>query len=114
MTIQCPKCKADNPNTQSFCGNCGSELTPVKETPIPTQTIEAPREELTTGSTFAGRYQIIEELGRGGMGRVYKATDTKISEKVALKLIKPEIASDKRTLERFSNELRIARKIVHR
>jgi serine/threonine protein kinase/Tfp pilus assembly protein PilF len=80
----------------------------------PTQTLEIPREELTTGSTFAGRYQIIEELGRGGMGRVYKATDTKIKEKVALKLIKPEIASDKKTLERFGNELRIARKITHK
>jgi serine/threonine protein kinase/Tfp pilus assembly protein PilF len=48
------------------------------------------------------------------MGRVYKATDTKINEKVALKLIKPEIASDKKTLERFANELKIARKIVHK
>jgi serine/threonine protein kinase len=80
----------------------------------PTKTLEVPKEELTTGSTFAGRYQIIEELGRGGMGRVYKATDTKINEKVAVKLIKPEIASDKKTLERFGNELRIARKITHK
>jgi len=48
------------------------------------------------------------------MGRVYKAVDTKIKEKVALNLIKPEIASDKKTLERFGNELRIARKIVHK
>jgi serine/threonine protein kinase/Tfp pilus assembly protein PilF len=80
----------------------------------PTKTLEAPKEALTTGSTFAGRYQIIEELGQGGMGRVYKATDTKINEKVALKLIMPEIASDKKTLERFGNELRIARKITHK
>jgi serine/threonine protein kinase/Tfp pilus assembly protein PilF len=48
------------------------------------------------------------------MGRVYKATDTKINEKVALKLIKPEISSDKKTIERFGNELKIARKIVHK
>ena len=66
------------------------------------------------GSVFAGRYQIIEELGGGGMGRVYRALDTKIKEKVALKLIKPEIASDKETIERFRNELSLARKIVHR
>ncbi|MGB7296996.1 MAG: protein kinase [Candidatus Aminicenantales bacterium] len=73
-----------------------------------------PVHELSTGSTFAGRYQIIEELGKGGMGRVYKVFDTDIKEKVALKLLKPEIASDKETIERFSNELKYARKISHR
>jgi serine/threonine protein kinase/tetratricopeptide (TPR) repeat protein len=114
MTIKCPKCDFDNQEDTLFCGKCGTKFDSEEEKPIPTQTIEAPREELTTGSTFAGRYQIIEELGRGGMGRVYKATDTKIKEKVALKLIKPEIASDKKTLERFGNELRIARRITHK
>jgi serine/threonine protein kinase/Tfp pilus assembly protein PilF len=114
MTTTCPKCLHVNLDTQRFCGDCGTQLTPREEVPVPTKTIEVPKEELTTGSTFAGRYQIIEELGRGGMGRVYKATDTKINEKIALKLIKPEIASEKKTLERFNNELRIARKIVHK
>ena len=114
MTIQCPKCKAENPDTKQFCGDCGTQLIPVKEIPPYTETLEAPKEELTTGSTFAGRYQIIEELGKGGMGRVYKATDTKIKEKIALKLIKPEIAKDKKTIERFSNELRLSRKIRHK
>jgi len=114
MTIQCPKCKAQNSDTQSFCGNCGTQLILAKETPVPTQTIEAPKEELTTGSTFAGRYQIIEELGRGGMGKVYKAQDTEVKDKIALKLIRPEISSDKKTIERFQNELKLARKISHR
>ena len=67
-----------------------------------TETLQTPVRELTTGSTFAGRYQVIEELGTGGMGRVYKVFDTKIKEKVALKLIKPEVASDKETIERFA------------
>jgi len=48
------------------------------------------------------------------MGKVYKAFATKIKDKVALKLIRPEIASDRETLERFGNELRLARKISHR
>jgi serine/threonine protein kinase/Tfp pilus assembly protein PilF len=69
---------------------------------------------LTTGSTFGDRYQIIEELGKGGMGKVYSVLDKKLKEEIALKLIKPEIASDKKTVERFSNELKIARKIGHK
>jgi len=81
---------------------------------LPTETLQAPIHELTGGSTFAGRYQIIEELGKGGMGRVYKVLDTKINEKIALKLIKPEVALDRETIERFSNELKLARKIRHK
>jgi serine/threonine protein kinase/tetratricopeptide (TPR) repeat protein len=80
----------------------------------PTKTIEAPREELTTGTLFASRYQIVEELGGGGMGKVYRALDTKVGEEIAVKLIKPEIAADKTTVERFKNELKLARKIVHK
>jgi serine/threonine protein kinase/tetratricopeptide (TPR) repeat protein len=80
----------------------------------PTMTIEAPIEELTTGSIFAGRYKIVTELGKGGMGKVYRAIDQKIDEEVAIKLIKPEIAADKQTIERFGNELKMARKIAHR
>ncbi len=111
--MKCPKCNTDNPDTLKFCGECGTQLPSIKDVEV-TETMETPKEELTTGSTFAGRYQIIEELGRGGMGRVYKTIDTKIKEKIALKLIKPEIAKDKKTIERFSNELRLARKIRHK
>jgi serine/threonine-protein kinase len=70
--MKCPKCNADNPGTQSFCGDCGTQLPVSEEISVPTKTLEAPKEELTTGFTFAGRYQIIEELGKGGMGKVYK------------------------------------------
>jgi len=114
MGVRCPKCHSENPDTSQFCADCGAELLPKKEISVsPTETLEKAKEELTTGSTFAGRYQIIEELGKGGMGKVYKANDTEIKEKVALKLIKPEIASDKKTIERFRNELKFARKIRH-
>lgn len=84
-----------------------------KEIPV-TETLETPKEELTTGSTFAGRYQIIEELGKGGMGKIYKVLDKEINAKIALKLIKPEIAADKKTIERFRNELKTARDISHK
>jgi len=111
--MKCPKCQSKNPDSVKFCGECGTQLPPFEDIAA-TETIEAPREELTTGSTFAGRYHIIEELGKGGMGKVYKAQDTEIREKVALKLIKPEIAADKKTIERVRHELTTARKIRHK
>ena len=111
--MKCPKCHSENLDTSRYCADCGTQLLALKEIPV-TETLETPKEELTRGTTFAGRYEIIEELGKGGMGKVYRVEDKKIKEEVALKLIKPEIASDKKSIERFSNELKMARKIAHR
>ena len=113
MAIHCPKCQFDNTSDSKFCKECGTHLPSIEDIDV-TATIEAPKEKLTTGSTFAGRYQIIEELGKGGMGRVYKVLDKEVNAKVALKLIKPEIAKDKKTIERFRNELKVARDIAHK
>jgi len=76
-------------------------------------TLETPAVGLARGVLFAGRYEIIEELGAGGMGRVYRAYDTKIAEEVALKIVRLDIAAQKRTVERFRNEIKVARKITH-
>jgi serine/threonine protein kinase len=115
LAIKCPKGHSENPETKQFCAYCGTQLPPPQShRPVMTETLQAPIHELAMGSTLSGRYQIIEELGHGGMGKVYKVFDTKIKEKIALKLIKPEIASDKDTIDRFSNELRLARRIGHR
>jgi len=115
--MKCPKCQTDNPSDSSFCAKCGTQIQPASAD-FPgslTETLHfVLQKELATGNTFAGRYQIVEELGHGGMGRVYKVFDTDIKEKVALKLLRPEIASDRETIERFSNELKYARKISHR
>lgn len=73
----------------------------------------APR-ELAPGTTFARRYQVIEDLGHGGMGRVYKVYDTEVREKLALKVLNPDVAADEPTIERFRNELKLARGISHR
>jgi serine/threonine protein kinase/tetratricopeptide (TPR) repeat protein len=70
--------------------------------------------EWPRGFRIAGRFEVLGELGRGGMGTVYRVLDTKINEVIALKLLKPEVAADARVVERFKNELRLARKIIHK
>ena len=112
--MKCSKCETVNPADSKFCKECATAL-PSSEKPqiSVTRTLEMPTDELARGTLFAGRYEIIEELGAGGMGRVYRAFDKKIDEEVALKLLKPEIALDNRIVERFRNELKIARKIRH-
>jgi len=114
--MTCPKCGSENPGDTRFCGRCGASLTGGPDQARGTETFQtaAVLKELKTGTTFAGRYQVIEELGKGGMGRVYKVFDEKIKEKVALKLLKPEVSTDEAAIERFSNELRFSRKISHR
>jgi tetratricopeptide (TPR) repeat protein/tRNA A-37 threonylcarbamoyl transferase component Bud32 len=113
MTIKCPKCRHENPDDTIYCGKCASQLLSPQDIGV-TETIETPKEELTRGTTFANRYEIIEELGKGGMGKVYRVEDTELKQEVALKLIRPEIATDKNTIERFRNELKIARDIRHK
>jgi predicted ATPase/predicted Ser/Thr protein kinase len=80
----------------------------------PTKTLQLPVTRLEKGVLFAGRYEVLEELGKGGMGRVYKVLDREINEEVALKLLNPEVASDSPTIERFRNELKLARKVTHK
>ncbi len=125
MATLCPTCKFENSDTANFCSNCATTLrkadkgtdkgTGDKDTRHPaTRTYESHSWDLDTGTVFGGRYQIIEHLGRGGMGRVYRALDTKTREEVAVKIIRPDIAEDRRTLERFVNEIKLAHKISHR
>ena len=115
MSIKCPKCHSENPDTLNFCGECGTQIMPSDGPRVSkTLTLETPAEGLSRGTLFAGRYEIIEELGTGGMGRVYRVEDTKLKQEIALKLIKPEIAFDKKTIERFRNELRTARNVRHK
>jgi len=113
--MECPKCHFENPDDSNFCAKCATSLPSGDDgSASRTKTYEIPPQELTRGSILGGRYEIIEDLGRGGMGKVYKVFDKDINEKVALKLIRPEIASNEKTIQRFQNELKMARKISHR
>ncbi len=91
MSKKCPKCQSENPDSATFRADCGTQLPSLEDIEV-TETIESPKEELTTGSTFAGRYQIIEELGKGGMGRVYRVLDKQLNEEILWKEADPGIA----------------------
>ena len=116
MKSTCMSCQFENPPDTRFCGNCGEPLHfKVEDDAMLAKTLalDTSMVNLARGTVFAGRYEVIEELGRGGMGSVYRVMDKKIKEEVALKLIRPEIV-DKKTIDRFGDELKYARKIAHR
>jgi eukaryotic-like serine/threonine-protein kinase len=70
---------------------------------------------LTIGSMFANRYKVIETLGKGGMGVVFRAKDTQLDEVVALKTLRSDVlAQDTTLLQRFKLEIKLARKITHK
>lgn len=73
----------------------------------------APETQLAPGATLAGRYRIVTQLGKGGMGEVYRADDLTLGVSVALKFLPASLAIDPVRLERFKSEVRVARQISH-
>ena len=92
----------------------GATLAGQSFTPTP----HSPRTRTTTklqpGEVIGGRYEILELLGEGGMGAVYKASDRELNRFVALKLIRSDLASDPAILARFKQELLTAHQVTHK
>ena len=77
---------------------------------------EEPREvpTLLTGTVFADRYEIQEEIGSGGMGMVYRALDRELNERVAIKTLRAELLREPGQVQRFKSEIRLARHISNK
>jgi tetratricopeptide (TPR) repeat protein len=87
-----------------------SGWTTAQGTPTPAA---APRREFPHGADFADRYTLIERIGEGGMGEVYKAIDRRLDSVVALKFIQPSLAAHVEAIRRFKSEVLLARQISH-
>jgi len=128
--MQCPVCQADNLASAVTCEKCSTPFPLSDATISPSEygqstgwskaatlrpSIEAAAKgQLKPGSMLGERYEIVQLLGQGGMGAVYKARDVELERTIALKLIRPDLASHPEVLRRFKQELILAREVTHR
>ena len=102
--------------TKLIDASLNSPVTPAKENAKqrPKPVVVSNQPTLEPGVLLAQRYQIVQILGQGGMGAVYKATDVELNRTVAVKVIRPDLARNKAMVDRFKQELLLAHQVTHR
>jgi tRNA A-37 threonylcarbamoyl transferase component Bud32 len=121
----CARCGSFSTDQAKFCGNCGSgyalastlppterALKPTSVPPPPTAREQHFADPLL-GRLIAERYRVLELIGRGGMGVVYKAEHARIGKVLALKLLTGELTRDQEQLARFKREALMSSKLSH-
>ncbi len=109
--MNCPHCSTPNPEYAVSCSQCGTPMPPL-DTQETLQVIDLTL--LKPGSDLGRRYRIESLIGQGGMGRVYKAYDKELGRTVALKIVRADLMASGDALQRFKQELILARKVTHK
>jgi serine/threonine-protein kinase len=114
VAIKCSKCHSENTDTARFCSNCATSLGGAHDPgPSLTKTLGTPIDDLAQGTLIGSEYEIIEKLGRGGMGEVYRALDRNLGRQVAIKVMPEEFSSDLERLARFEREAKLLAALNH-
>ena len=109
--MYCSRCGTQNEDTSKFCRSCGLDLT---ATPVSTARDQPETTEFDlVRDQLKDEYEIIEELGRGGMAIVFKAREKQLERDVAIKVLPFSLAFDKEFVERFQREARTSAKLEH-